>query len=87
MKIQIIKVPNNIKAIGGVLQTNGGDFGDGLVSINAGQSHEKNPYDGVQVGISRENGQPNLVEEGETIFDDYVFSKRIKADALYQLMG
>ena len=35
----------------------------------------------MQVGISRENGQPNLVEEGETIFDDYVFSKRIKADA------
>lgn len=80
MKIQITKLPNNIKAIGGVLQTNGGDFGN-LVHIGAGGSHEENPYDGVQVGISRENGQPNLVEEGETIFDDYVFSKRIKADA------
>lgn len=67
-------------ALGGVLQTNGGDFGN-LVHIGAGGSHEENPYDGVQVGISRENGQPNLVEEGETIFDDYVFSKRIKADA------
>lgn len=68
-------------ALGGDMQTNGGDFTDGLTIIDAGGSHEENPYDGVQVGISRENGQPNLVEEGETIFDDYVFSKRIKADA------
>lgn len=68
-------------ALGGDMQTNGGDFTDGLTIIGAGGSHEENPYDGVQVGISRENGQPNLVEEGETIFDDYVFSKRIKADA------
>ena len=68
-------------ALGGDMQTNGGDFSNGLSHIDAGGSHEENPYDGVQVGISRENGQPNLVEEGETIFDDYVFSKRIKADA------
>ncbi len=68
-------------ALGGDMQTNGADFTDGLTVIGAGGSHEENPYDGVQVGISRENGQPNLVEEGETIFDDYVFSKRIKADA------
>lgn len=67
-------------ALGGDVQTNGADFSDGLAMINAGKSHEENPYGGVQVGISRENGQPNLVEEGETIFDDYVFSKRIKAD-------
>lgn len=68
-------------ALGGDMQTNGADFTDGLTIIDAGGSHEENPYDGVQVGISRENGQPNLVEEGETIFDDYVFSQRIKADA------
>ena len=68
-------------ALGGDMQTNGADFTDGLTIIGAGGSHEENPYDGVQVGVSRENGQPNLVEEGETIFDDYVFSKRIKADA------
>lgn len=80
MKIQIIKLPSNIKAIGGVLQTNGGDFGN-LVHIDAGGTHEESPYEGVQMGISRENGQPNLVEEGETIFDDYVFSRRIKPDA------
>ena len=68
-------------ALGGDMQTNGADFIDGLSVIGAGGSHESNPYQGVQVGISRENGEPNLVEEGETIFDDYVFSKRIKADA------
>ncbi len=72
--------PLSTFALGGDMQTNGGDFSNGLTHIDAGESHEENPYDGVQVGISRENGQPNLVEEGETIFDDYVFSQRIKAD-------
>ena len=73
--------PLSTFALGGDMQTNGGDFSNGLSHIDAGGSHEENPYDGVQVGVSRENGQPNLVEEGETIFDDYVFSQRIKADA------
>lgn len=67
-------------ALGGDMQTNGSDFSDGLQVISAGGSHESNPYDGVQLGIDAQ-GKPNLVEEGETIFDDYVFSKRIKADA------
>lgn len=68
-------------ALGGDMQTNGSDFGNGLSHIDAGGSHESNPYEGVQMGISRENNQPNLVEEGETVFDDYVFSRRIKPDA------
>lgn len=67
-------------ALGGDMQTNGSDFSDGLMHIDAGLSHEENPYDGVQLGTDSQ-GKPNLVEEGETIFDDYVFSKRIKADA------
>ena len=66
--------------LGGDIQTNGSNFTNGLAHIDAGGTHEENPYDGVQVGINPENGMPNLVEEGETIFDDYVFSKRIKAD-------
>ena len=83
------KMPNNvfgslanppIFALGGDIQNHGADFTTGLSEINAGGSHEDNPYDGVQVGISKENGQPNLVEEGETIFNDYVFSKRINVD-------
>lgn len=67
-------------ALGGDMQTNGSDFSDGLMHIDAGGSHEGNPYNGVQLGTDTQ-GKPNLVEEGETIFDDYVFSKRIKADA------
>ena len=66
-------------ALGGILQTNGTEWGqDGLKEINAGKSHEENPYQGVQMGVAPD-GSPNLVEEGETIFDDedYVFSNRI----------
>lgn len=66
-------------ALGGDMQTNGSDFSNGLMHIDAGGSHESSPYDGVQLGTDAQ-GKPNLVEEGETIFDDYVFSKRIKAD-------
>lgn len=85
MKVKIIKNPYNSRnatkfALGGDMQTNGSDFSDGLQVISAGGSHESNPYDGVQLGTDAQ-GKPNLVEEGETIFDDYVFSKRIKADA------
>lgn len=76
-----IQSPQTMFALGGDMQANGSDFTDGLSHISAGGSHEANPYDGVQVGISAKNGQPNLVEEGETIFDDYVFSRRIKVDS------
>lgn len=71
-------IPNSF-AIGGDLQTNGADWSDGLVTIGAGGSHEENPYEGVQLGIDNE-GTPNLVEEGETIWNDYVFSARIPID-------
>ena len=70
---------SNSFAIGGDLQTNGGDFSSGLTHINAGQSHELNPNEGVQLGTDPE-GVPNLVEEGETVFNDYVYSNRIKCD-------
>ena len=66
-------------AIGGDMQTNGGDFSTGLSHINAGLSHELNPNEGVQVGTDSQ-GIPNLVEEGEVIWNDYVFSARIGMD-------
>ena len=66
-------------ALGGDIQSNGADWSTGLDEVNAGKSHEENPYGGVQVGKDS-NGTPNLVEEGETIFDDYVYSNRIKVD-------
>lgn len=71
-------MPNSF-AIGGDLQTNGADWSDGLVTIGAGGSHETNPNEGIQMGVDNE-GTPNLVEEGETIYNDYVFSNRILAD-------
>lgn len=66
-----------LKAFGGDLATNASDFATGLTHIEAGGSHEENPYEGIQVGVDSE-GVPNLVEEGETIFNDYVYSNRIE---------
>ncbi len=64
-------------ADGGELHTQGGDFTNGLTYIDNGGSHEANPFEGVQMGIDPQ-GVPNLVEEGEVIFNDYVFSDRMK---------
>ena len=65
------------KAFGGDLNTYGGTYNGGLEYINNGHSHSENPYGGVPMGSDR-NGTPNLVEEGETIWNDYVFSNRLK---------
>lgn len=63
-------------AFGGELNTNGGDFSTGLTFIDEGGTHESNPYEGVPMGIAPD-GKPNLVEEGEVIYNDYVFSNRL----------
>ena len=72
--------PNKFRFGGniGTLSINGGDFPmpGNFISINNGGSHEDNPFEGVPMGVDDE-GTPNLVEEGETIFNDYVFSKRL----------
>lgn len=62
-------------AFGGEL-THGGIFSNGIQEINNGGTHEQNPYEGVQVGVDEQN-VPNLVEEGELIWNDYVFSNRL----------
>ena len=61
----------NKKAEGGELFTNG------VITIGNGGTHEDNPYEGVQMGVDPQ-GIPNLVEEGEVIYDDYVFSNRLR---------
>lgn len=66
------------KADGGPLFTHGGIFSNGVTEINEGGTHEQNPYEGIQFGVDNQ-GVPNLVEEGEVIFNDYVYSNRIKA--------
>lgn len=65
------------KAFGGDLNTYGGTYNGGLEYINNGHTHSENPYGGVPMGTDR-NGTPNLVEEEETIWNDYVFSNRLK---------
>ena len=65
------------KAFGGDLNTYGGTYNGGLEYINNGHTHSENPYGGVPMGSDRD-GIPNLVEEGETIWNDYVFSNRLK---------
>lgn len=65
-----------LMAFGGTLSSNGADWTNGLTWINNGGTHEENPYEGVPMGIDS-GGKPNLVEEGEVVFDDYVFSARL----------
>lgn len=63
-------------SLGGPLQAYGTDWDNGVTIIGNGGTHEENPMEGVQIGVDPE-GIPNLVEEGEVIFDDYVFSNRL----------
>lgn len=73
----------NIAALGGLMPNKfafGGlqpDYSNGATLIRNGGKHESNPYEGVQVGLDQQ-GVPNLVEEGEVIYDDYVYSNRLK---------
>lgn len=72
----LAKYPS-LKAFGGWLNTQGGDFTNGVTFIDEGGSHEENPYQGIQIGVDPE-GAPNLVEQGEVVYDDYVFSDRME---------
>ena len=66
-------------AFGGDLLTHGAEWDNGLKVIGNGGTHEENPMEGVPMGIAP-GGQSNLVEEGEVIFNNYVFSNRMFAD-------
>ena len=63
-------------ALGGQL-SHGGIFDDAFTTIDNGGTHEANPNNGVPIGVDS-SGIPNLVEEGEVIWNDYVFSNRLK---------
>lgn len=54
----------------------GGDLTNGVIKVDNGGTHEENPYEGVQMGVDNQ-GIPNLVEEGEVIWNNYVFSNRL----------
>lgn len=66
-------------AFGGNLLTHGAEWDNGLRIVGNGGTHEENPMEGVPMGMDAE-GNPNLVEQGEVIFNDYVFSNRMFAD-------
>lgn len=66
-------------SFGGDLNTHGADFTNGQIIVGNGGTHEENPMEGVPMGMDAE-GSPNLVEQGEVIFNDYVFSNRLFAD-------
>lgn len=88
MKIRIIRIPDQYKyggelnarkwkhAFGGDLLTHGAEWDNGITIIGNGGTHEENPMEGVQMGMDAQ-GIPNLVEEGEVVFNDYVFSDRM----------
>jgi hypothetical protein len=77
MKIKIKKLPSSNKfSYGGSTNKLGGDFTNNVTLINEGGTHESNPFEGVPFGVDKE-GTPNLVEEGEVIWNDYVFSNRL----------
>jgi hypothetical protein len=75
----------NIAAEGGYMPT--GDFTNGMTFFSEGGSHEENPHQGIQQGIAPD-GKPNLVEEGEWKYKDYIYSKRLKVPKKdYELLG
>lgn len=73
---QLYAMLRNYAAYGGPLSTHGADFDNGLKMIDVGGSHEESPLDGVPMGIAPD-GVPNLVEEGEVLYNNYVFSNRL----------
>lgn len=75
----------NIAAEGGYVPTR--DFTNGMTFFSEGGSHEENPYQGIQQGIAPD-GKPNLVEEGEWKYKDYIYSKRLKVPKKdYEMLG
>ena len=68
----------NSAAYGGKLNMNNtmDNFSNGVNYFANGGTHEENPREGIPIGIDPQ-GVPNLVEEGEVIFNNYVYSNRL----------
>lgn len=67
----------NYMANGGFLSGYGSDFTNGVTEFNVGGTHNKNINGGIPQGLNAE-GVPNLVEEGEVKWNNYIFSNRNK---------
>lgn len=58
---------------------------DALVTLfENGGTHEENALGGIPQGVGK-NGKPNLVEEGETKWNDYIFSNSFDLDGNFDL--
>lgn len=97
-KYRLVSMPNSFESIpgiktfgeGGNLYSNipnigqhGGIFSNGVTIIGNGGTHEENSMQGVPMGMDNE-GIPNLVEEGEVKYNDYIFSNRLKIPKEYK---
>ena len=65
---------------GGQMKDSGG-ANDLVTMFEGGGTHEQNPLGGIPQGVGSD-GAPNLVEEGETRWNDYVFSNAISLDGV-----
>ena len=74
--MNFLNASRDVFAEGGPIQY-GSTFNNGVNIINTGGRHEENSNGGVQQGIAPD-GLPNLVEEGEVIYKDFVLSNRLK---------
>lgn len=54
-------------------------YPDEFTEFNTGGTHEESPLGGIPQGMDNE-GTPNLVEEGESRYKDYIFSNRLYLD-------
>ena len=54
------------------------------LKVNEGGSHDENPNGGVQIGMDPQ-GVPNMLEEGEPVYNDFVYSDNIEADEEFLL--
>lgn len=73
----------NYAAYGGKLMfdggyTHGANWDNGVNIIKNGGTHNENSMGGIPMGMD-EQGIPNLVEEGEVKWNNYIFSNRLKA--------
>lgn len=73
----------NYAAYGGNLMfdggyTHGANWDNGVNIIKNGGTHNENSMGGIPMGMD-EQGIPNLVEEGEVKWNNYIFSNRLKA--------
>lgn len=82
--VNAVNIANNTSDVEGIIgdfinkKAEGGNlFTNGVTMIGNGGTHEQNPMEGVPMGIDNQ-GIPNLVEEGEVIYKDYVFSNRLR---------